>query len=277
MLIGSHMDKPHESAWFLGLDSATWTPFTYVSCLVLSARATLLALFLVAPIYARDVTPSNVNATVASSPESTSVNASPAKGVLSNKPAMIDLDTGNGWDAVSLWNAIVQTLTLTVVLFYTILTRRMQRVMARQIKLSVMPAFVLSLVQTNMRDVTLGATTFVLQITNIGSGTALNIEVGKVLLQSLNEGRRKIGEPNLQFDALGLLRHDETSPLRHHSYSAGQQVEEDFMIDFEEQITKPCGFGISLVITFQDIEGDRYQQQVRLSRTGCSPSAVRAL
>jgi hypothetical protein len=242
---------------------------------MLSAGAALLALWLITPLFAQDKVPSNPNSATANS-QLTNDNVGRG-GPASDKSARIEGGIINGWDGVSIWNAVVQTMTLVVVLFYTILTRRMQQVMARQIKLSVMPAFVLSLVQTNMRDVTLGATVFALHITNIGSGTALNIEVGEVALQILSEGRRKIGEPNLRFAALGILRRDETAPLKHHSYSAGQLVEEDFMIDLEEQIAKPDGASVCLVMTFQDIEGDKYQQEVRLSRVGCSPSAVRAI
>lgn len=179
-----------------------------------------------------------------------------------------------GPDILSVSNAIVQGLTLIVVIIYTVLTGRMQQVMARQIKLSVMPAFVLSLIQMNMKDATLDVHTFALQITNIGSGTALNIQLEPILLSSLIEKRRKLGEPNIKFEAIGLMKREDKQLVSHHSYSSDQLINGDFLIDLEDHLGKADNNEISIRIKFQDIEGDQYRQTIRLTRSGCKPSAV---
>jgi hypothetical protein len=239
----------------------------------LLAKALLLLLCLSAPSCAQPGQPAGTSPSPAA--EATS-SAAGERGKTAGGPGASSSNDRRE-DVLALWNTAVQTLTLIVVLFYTMVTRQMQKVMARQIKLGVMPSFILGLVQSNQKDATLDVNTFALQITNVGSGTALNIEVGAVPLHRLNKNRRKLGEPNLRFNVLGLLRRDEKALMKHRSFSAGQPIDEDLMVDLEEQYVNPGSAGIPFTISFQDIEGDWYQQTIRVSHAGSHPSAVKHL
>jgi hypothetical protein len=179
------------------------------------------------------------------------------------------------FDFTGAWNALVQTLILIVIFLYTLSTRKMQVAMVRQIKLSVLPSFTMDLVQQNTRDPILGISTYALTITNIGSGTALNIEVQPISLHRLRDDRRTVGAPNLKFKRLGILRRDETSVLEHESFSGTERLQDDYMIDFEEQHIGRDSKTTEVIIEFQDIEGDNHCQRIRIGSNGFQPSAVK--
>lgn len=194
-----------------------------------------------------------------------------AQGNLSSTPLQ---SFASKFDFAGAWNSLVQTLILVVIFAYTLSTRKIQLAMVRQIKLSVLPSFTLELVQQNTKDPILGISTYALTITNIGSGTALNIEVQPIFLHQLRKDRHKVGEPNLKFKRLGILRRDETAVLEHESFSATERLQEDYMIDFEEQPVGGDSVVTDVIIQFQDIEGDNRHQKFRIGTNGFQPLPV---
>jgi hypothetical protein len=161
---------------------------------------------------------------------------------------------------MTILNFIVLTLTLAAVVWYTIETRRMQIAVSQQVhelvhqtRLTVLPAFVAAVRHIDSSDY--------LELTNIGNGIAINISIGRV------EIRFPTLEPgHVIFDELLMLRPGEKCNLKSRTFIIGS-VEGGDKNDLTF-LGRHGHFNTDVPIRFQDIEGNKYIQILKMGKDG---------
>lgn len=171
-------------------------------------------------------------------------------------------------DTYNLWSLIVSAATAFVVLWYTIVTHRMQKAvssqsrdLARQIRLSIMPAFAIEFVA--VRDTEHGNPNKVMQVhlTNIGNGTAVSVAVQPLAME---HSVQHVG--SYRFKEIVKIGQGATMPVEKTEASLPR------FTDFEV-----ASKTFVLVVQFQDIEGNRYKQDILMAEGVCRPQPVAAL
>jgi hypothetical protein len=156
-------------------------------------------------------------------------------------------------------------LTLLVLCWYTWETRRMQKAvnrqaqeLVRQIRLSIMPAFAIEFVAVRDEH---QSKIMQASLTNIGNGTAVSIAIEPLAMaHSVN-----IGGP-YAFKEIVKLAIGETKLVEKTEASLPR------FTDFEV-----AAKAFTLSVRFQDIEGNKYKQEIFMDRGICKPRPVAAL
>ncbi|MEK6287334.1 MAG: hypothetical protein AABO57_16455 [Acidobacteriota bacterium] len=171
-------------------------------------------------------------------------------------------------ELISWLMVLIYAATLLVVFFYTRETSKMQRAVAKQadelvhqIRLSIMPAFVLR---------TAGAS---LQIRNIGNGVAINVQIDRLFLTpSSNE----TFTPNILFTRAPFLDRPEWETIKHVEYE-GETVRSRPSVHsgYRDLLLRITENTYMLNIRFQDIEGNPYLQEVSMGKEGCNPGPIK--
>lgn len=161
---------------------------------------------------------------------------------------------------------ILSAATLGVVYWYTRETQKMQiavtrqsEELARQVRLSIMPAFVLEF--SFIRDGTGNLNIKTQQLRNVGNGTAISLAI---LPFAMEHSVNHVG--SYAFEEIQTLGENQTAPLEHTEASLPR---------FTGTEVKSKTF--SLVLAFQDIEGNHYRQKLVMDKGICRPQAVAAL
>jgi hypothetical protein len=164
----------------------------------------------------------------------------------------------NGYKMVmAILNLIVLTLTLGALVAYTVITHRMQKAVAAQVReivrqrrLSIMPALVARVSGDKF------------EVTNIGNGLALNIKIA----------RTKIPFPSFhnsyyEFEEVFLLRPSETSAVLYEEYFEGGKQEKGFgdLVHIDEPYAHDK---VIVPIRFQDLDGNTYGQTLIMGKGG---------
>jgi hypothetical protein len=149
---------------------------------------------------------------------------------------------------------MVLTLTLAAVVFYTIVTRRVQQAvvaqvseLVRQRRLSNMPAFVANVRHVDGADY--------LELLNIGKGIAINVAIDNVIIRypssqsTFLEFARVIRIPTGESVLIKSISED------------GEQNKLTFL-------GIHAHYDADVNIRFQDIEGTKYVQTLRMGRNG---------
>lgn len=158
---------------------------------------------------------------------------------------------------IAVLNLIVLTLTLGAVIWYAIVTRRMQQAVTDQVRelvhqrrLSIMPALVARVNRDKF------------EVTNIGNGRALNIRIQ----------RTKIPFPSFhnsyyEFEEVFMLRPDETSAVPYEEYFEGGKQEKGFgdLVHIDEDYAHDS---VIVSINFHDVEGNAYEQTLIMGKGG---------
>ena len=177
---------------------------------------------------------------------------------------------------------VILTLTLIGLTFYTLYTRRMQEAMVRQINVSILPVFKVEILREGDEDPSVeipGAVTLKswLILTNVGNGTALNIQIDSLMVNCMGH--------------IGPHNH---LPVRFERIYSLASVEQKWVNDiqpYDEQTAYVVGARrpdllrlltgrdaweeSDLKIRFTDILGNKYVQVIHLGRDGIRPDVVR--
>ena len=169
---------------------------------------------------------------------------------------------------IAILNLIVLTLTLGALLWYTVITRRMQQAVVEQARelihqrrLSIMPALVAKVNRDKF------------EVTNIGNGLAINIKIE----------RTKIPFPSFnncyhEFEEIFMLRPNETCVVPYEKYFEGNKLEKGSNISTLTHIHENYAHDkVTVPIRFQDIEGNTYGQTVIMGKGGYKHGFVRLI
>ncbi len=161
---------------------------------------------------------------------------------------------------ISILSLVVLALTLGAVVWYTFVTRRMQqavveqvRELVRQRQLSNMPAFVADVERRDRADY--------LKLTNIGKGIAINIAIDDVIIRypTLQPGR-------IEFDSVTMLPASESVLVESREFAVASSEDGDpNSLTF---LGPNAHYDTDVNIRFQDIEGTRYLQTLRMGKNG---------
>ncbi len=164
-------------------------------------------------------------------------------------------------------NLIVLTLTLGAVVWYTIITRRMQQAvvdqvseLVRQRRLSNMPAFLAAIRRHDKADY--------LELTNIGKGIAINVVIENVQIRypTLAPGR-------IEFDRVLMLPAGEKALIESREFDVTSPKEgSPNSLTF---LGEHAHYDADVNIRFQDIEGTKYVQTLRMGKNGYEHGFVR--
>lgn len=155
-----------------------------------------------------------------------------------------------------------------MVLWYTIVTHKMQmavtsqsRDLARQIRLSIMPAFAVEFIA--VRDTEHGNPNKVMQVhlTNIGNGTAVRVAVQPLAIE---HSVQHVG--SYRFKEIVKIGQGATMPV--------EKIEASLPRFTDIEVASKT---FVLVVHFQDIEGNRYKQEILMAEGICRPQPVAAL
>lgn len=190
-------------------------------------------------------------------------------------------------ETYNLWALILASLTLILavptliaLIWYTWKTHQMQQAVSkqaeelvRQTKLSITPAFTLTVVTP---------VTPRFLLTNIGNGIAINIEVEKIVFSSSNTSDSSEADYFYYFDQISLLRPNENYTLIQHLYLPSFA---DHQPPFADQVAHTLKSLWSndknkfydVVIRFQDLEGNKHSQHILVGLKSSTPSPVKSL
>jgi len=168
-------------------------------------------------------------------------------------------------ETANLGLVLLGALTLITLVFYTYWTWRMQKAVAaqarelnHQIKLSIMPAFTVELVDMPSPK---------LKLYNAGNGTAINIEIGKVSFPNIKH--------QIIFEKVALLLPKKDIVVGYTSYDFEGKVELNLLWKLDEKKAEDEVY--DLVIDFEDIEGTKYRQIISMGKGGIKPNPVRSV
>jgi hypothetical protein len=162
--------------------------------------------------------------------------------------------------AYQILSLVVPFLTLGAVVWYTIVTRHMQQAvvaqvteLVRQRRLSNMPAFVAGIKHRDGADY--------LELTNIGKGIAINVAIENVVIRypTLQPG-------HIEFDLVLRIPAGESALVDSREFAFASSNEGD-----PNKLTFLGGnahFDTDVRIRFQDIEGTKYVQTLRMGKNG---------
>jgi hypothetical protein len=168
---------------------------------------------------------------------------------------------------IDILNLIVLTLTLGAVVWYAVITRRMQKAVAdqvgelvRQRRLSNMPAFVAEIKYRDGADY--------LELSNIGKGIAINIAIDHVEIRfpTLKPGY-------IEFDKVLMLQAGEKVLIESREFAVGHAERGDpNSLTF---LGKQAHYDAAVNINFQDVEGTKYVQTLVMGKSGYEHGFVR--
>ena len=162
---------------------------------------------------------------------------------------------------------VVLALTLGMVSWYTIITRRIQKTAVEQTKelihqrrLSIMPALVGSIGRKDN-----------LELTNIGNGIAIHIKIDRVEIPF-----EALRNSYYEFKGVLTLAPKESVSVPYELYVEGSKESEDVtsLLHIREENAKGK---VTVKIEFQDIEGNRYAQVHRMGKGGFHYGFVNSL
>jgi hypothetical protein len=166
---------------------------------------------------------------------------------------------------INVLNLIVLAVTCAAVFWYTIETRRMQRELVHQRQLSNMPAFVLAL--RHLRD---GSDC--LELTNIGNGIAINVTIDNAVIRYPT-----LAPGHIEFDDVLMIRAGDSAAVESTEYPV--TTSDSSPVDGNRNSLTFLGlqahFDTDVTIRFQDIEGTKYVQTVRMGKSGYRHGFVR--
>ena len=159
---------------------------------------------------------------------------------------------------ISILNLLILAVTCAAVFWYTIETRRMQLELVHQRQLSNMPAFVAALRR-------LGDGSDCLELTNIGSGIAINVVIDNAVIRypTLQSG-------HIAFDGVLMIRAGESAAVQSIEYpvTTTNPSPDDGNRNSLTFLGPQAHFDTDVTIRFQDIEGTKYVQTVRMGKNG---------
>jgi hypothetical protein len=167
---------------------------------------------------------------------------------------------------ISILNLIVLTFTLAAVVWYAVITRRMQQAVADQVRefvhqrqLDILPAFVASIQTRDSADY--------LELNNIGNGIAININIDPVEIRFPSlESRQIIFEK-----ALMLGPRENTCLESKDIFKSGREYKANHLTFLRRQ----AHYNAVLNIRFQDIEGNKHIQTLKMGIDGYEHGFVR--
>ena len=179
---------------------------------------------------------------------------------------------------ISSVGVLINIVTLVVIYIYTHETRKMQvavtkqaAVTNRQVSLSIMPAFIVQHIRQGNNE------RFVL--TNIGNGSAVAIRLEPLELKPLIPDI--ISLVTIKFAPINLLGKDQSTDLTLTFYYDGERQPSptyQFLHEIpsrEEGVYRNPLRSFGLRVSFADIEGTRYIQELLMSKDGCIPGPVK--
>lgn len=161
---------------------------------------------------------------------------------------------------ISILNLLVLTATLVAVIWYTVITHRMQQAVVNQVhelvhqrRLANLPAFVAEIKHSGHSDY--------LELTNIGKGAAINIVIDRV------EIRFPTLEPgHIEFDKVLLLLAGEKVLIESREFTLGSaEGGNQNSLTF---LDKHAHYDVLVSINFQDVEGSKYIQTLEMGKSG---------
>jgi hypothetical protein len=167
---------------------------------------------------------------------------------------------------VEILTLVILALTLGALLWYTIVTRRIQRAMVAQVdelvrqrQLTTMPAFVATI---RRRDGDY------LELTNIGKGIAVNVTVDDVIIRYPT-----LASGHIEFVPVIRIPAGELALMESmHFVITGSEEGDKNSLTF---LGSQAHYDADVTIRFQDIEGTKYAQTVRMGKSGYEHGFVR--
>lgn len=177
---------------------------------------------------------------------------------------------------LSILNLIVLAATLVTLILYTKYTHAMQKAVKDQVRiaadqteelihqrrLSVLPSFVASPLEPRSSNR--------ISLNNVGKGVALTVAIGDVAVQHASYPEARIVFPTITFVKPGQEVHPGLIYAglgdRNQQHVAMNSPPVENHLNDQEYI---------LTVRFLDIEGNEYDQTLRMSRGKCTPSPVK--
>jgi len=167
-------------------------------------------------------------------------------------------------------NAALLLATLIVLIFYTIFTNRMQRTardqteeLIRQRKLSNLPAFIALPIDPRQSNR--------IRLYNVGKGVALNVSCDDVHVPSDDHPDARIIIPTL-----AAIKPDEALHSGVAFSGLGDRNEQNRAMNAPLIANYLNDDAYVLTVRFCDVEGNRYNQNLRMDHGKCSPERVLA-
>ena len=169
---------------------------------------------------------------------------------------------------MEVFSAVILTLTLGAVVWYTIVTHRMQKAVVEQVRelvhqrqLSNMPAFVAAINHD--------AGEHFLDLTNIGKGIAINVAIDNVVI------RYPSSPPShIEFERALRIEAGATGSIKSRSFGLGSSEDGDpNSLTF---LGPHAHYDADVTIRFQDIEGTKYVQTVQMGKSGYQHGFVKS-
>src|SRR5205814_410193 len=155
-------------------------------------------------------------------------------------------------------NLLILAVTCAAVFWYTIETRRMQRELVHQRQLSKMPAFVAA-----VRHRPDGSDC--LELTNIGNGIAINVTIDNAVIRypTMQSG-------HIEFDGVLMIRAGDNAPVESTEFpvTTANTSPDNGNRNSLTFLGPHAHFDADITIRFQDIEGTKYVQTVRMGKSG---------
>jgi len=167
-------------------------------------------------------------------------------------------------------NTVILSLTLITVAAYTVITRRLHltsqaqlRELVRQRQLSVIPALLPFIRWVWGEDK--------FEITNIGHGIALNIQIKDVAYSTTAPDQNFY-----RFEIVHFLRPDVTKELKWKVFSLGVEANPSGGLPHFKQ--PPINeTNVTVAISFQDILGTQYDQVLQMGRDGTKQISLKPM
>jgi|SRR5215216_1291231 len=167
---------------------------------------------------------------------------------------------------IGILNLIVLTFTLAAVVWYAIITRRMQQAVADQVRelvhqrqLSILPAFVASIQRRDNADY--------LELNNIGNGIAINISIDPIEIRFPSLESRQI-----IFETVLMLAPREKICIGSKDlFKSGKEYKANHLTF----LVRHAHYNAILNIRFQDIEGNKHMQTLKMGIDGYEHGFVR--
>jgi len=162
---------------------------------------------------------------------------------------------------IQMLNLVVLSLTLLAVAWYALTAKRQVDELIHQRNLSIMPALSAQLIpiQGGQYD---------FQLTNIGNGSALNVKLEKVKSCQSRE------DSYFLFHRVPIIRSNESIILTYEEYLYDNRIDKDksFLFTLHEHHAE---IEVPIYLTFQDIEGNKYKQNLFLGKGGYEQGFVK--
>lgn len=182
------------------------------------------------------------------------------------------------------FQTVVLTLTLFVLAWYTVETRRMQQAVVlqawtavRQTNLSIQPIFTVHIgeVQTELRD---RRYLDRLELENIGNGVALNIQIDTLNLDLGFEAPSILPDPHIVFERVVSIEKGRRVAVEHTTWAGDHDKTGNDItrtLDLMRHLSPPrAERDYEMRVRFSDMMGNRYVQTIHVGKIGSWPDAV---